>query len=156
MSTHATRDTTTGLVNELSIEEFLKENYDGNVNSQVWLGTHPNGTKNHKLDILLDGEVYIKKGNILPTSLHKGGTLVSLKYQGVDGTAEEKVPYEFLKLQYSITKHGYKCAIIVLCGDSGWTLKDYYLGDKFKKTMNILYPDVSIINEEQFRSQYTK
>ena len=28
MATHASRDTTTGKVNEINIEKFLKENYD--------------------------------------------------------------------------------------------------------------------------------
>jgi len=65
MATHASRDTTTGAVNELSIETFLKENQTRDVHSQVWLGYHPNGTKKHKLDILLGGQVYVKENNKL-------------------------------------------------------------------------------------------
>ena len=38
MATHASRDTTTGKVNEINIEKFLKENYDGDVHSQVEVG----------------------------------------------------------------------------------------------------------------------
>tara|TARA_B100000965_G_scaffold363641_1_gene346579 strand:- start:810 stop:1277 length:468 start_codon:yes stop_codon:yes gene_type:complete len=155
MATHASRDTTTGAVNELSIETFLKENQTRDVHSQVWLGYHPNGTKKHKLDILLGGQVYVKENNKLPTSLHKGGELISLKYQGVDGTAEEKVPYEFIKLQHSIDRHNYEGAVIVLCGD-GWTLKEYYLSDNFKHHMKELYPDVEIMSEDNFRNRHCK
>ena len=54
MVTHASRDTTTGKVNEDDIEQFLIENYSGNVHSQVVVGTQFNTTKKHIVDILLD------------------------------------------------------------------------------------------------------
>ena len=57
MATHAPRDTTTGKVNETNIEEFLIENYEGDVHSQVEVGTQFDTKKRHILDILLDGEV---------------------------------------------------------------------------------------------------
>ena len=57
MATHASRDTTTGKVNEINIEDFLIENYDGNVHSQVELGVQFDTNKRHFLDILLDGKV---------------------------------------------------------------------------------------------------
>ena len=85
MATHASRDTTTGKVNETNIEQFLTENYDGDVHSQVELGIQFGTKKKHILDILLDGEVLLKKGRKTPISLHKGGTLISLKYQKVEG-----------------------------------------------------------------------
>ena len=72
MATHASRDTTTGKVNETNIEQFLTENYDGDVHSQVELGIHFGTKKKHILDILLDGEVLLKKGRKTPISLHKG------------------------------------------------------------------------------------
>ena len=107
------RDTTTGTINEGNIEQFLNENYDGKVYSQTVVGTQFNTKKKHILDILLDGEVDIKKGKKRPISLHKGGTLVSLKYQKIEGTAEEKIPFEVLKLQDAIDRYAYECAIIV-------------------------------------------
>ena len=61
MVTHASRDTTTGKVNETNIEQFLTENYDGDVHSQVEVGTQFDTKKRHILDILLDGEVLLKK-----------------------------------------------------------------------------------------------
>ena len=151
MVTHASRDTTTGKVNEDDIEQFLIENYSGNVHSQVVVGTQFNTTKKHIVDILLGGQVNKIKGRKRPISLHEGGTLVSLKYQGVEGTAEEKIPFEVLKLQDSIDKYGYDCAIIVLCGNTGWTLKEEYLSEDFKSNMRLIAPDVTIVNEEDYK-----
>ena len=148
------RDTTTGTINEGNIEQFLNENYDGKVYSQTVVGTQFNTKKKHILDILLDGEVDIKKGKKRPISLHKGGKLVSLKYQKIEGTAEEKIPFEVLKLQDAIDRYAYECAIIVLCGNSGWTLKEYYLSDEFKLKMQSIASNVTIVSEEQFRNQY--
>ena len=85
-------------------------------------------------------------------SEHKGGTLISLKYQKVEGTAEEKIPFEFIKLQNAINKYGYNKAIIVLCGDEGWTLKDTYLNEEFVTQMKAICPDVVITDEENFRA----
>ena len=154
MATHASRDTTTGKVNEINIEDFLIENYDGNVHSQVELGVQFDTKKRHFLDILLDGKVLRKKGRKRPISLHEGGTLISLKYQKVEGTAEEKIPFECFKLQNAINSYGYESAIIVLCGNKGWTLKEYYLSDKFTDKMKLIAKDVTIMTEETFRGQY--
>ena len=62
MATHASRDTTTGKVNEDNIENFLIENYDGEVHSQVEVGNQFGTKKKHILDILLDGQV-VKKNS---------------------------------------------------------------------------------------------
>ena len=156
MATHASRDTTTGKVNEINIEKFLTENYDGDVHSQVELGIQFGTKKKHILDILLDGEVLLKKGRKTPISLHKGGTLISLKYQKVEGTAEEKIPFECYKLQDAIDTYGYDSAIIVLCGDGGWTLKEYYLSDKFTDKLKLTAKDVTIMTEEKFLEEYVK
>ena len=154
MATHASRDTTTGKVNETNIEDFLIENYDGDVYSQVEVGTQFDTKKKHILDILLGGEVIKKKGRKRFISLHKGGILLSLKYQGVEGTAEEKILFECLKLQDTIDTYGYESAIIVLCGHGGWTLKEYYLSDKFTDKLKLIAKDVIIMTEETFRGQY--
>ena len=156
MATHASRDTTTGKVNETNIEQFLTENYDGDVHSQVELGIQFGPKKKHILDILLDGEVLLKKGRKTPISLHKGGTLISLKYQKVEGTAEEKIPFECYKLLDAIDTYGYDSAIIVLCGDGGWTLKEYYLSDKFTDKLKLTAKDVTIMTEEKFLEEYVK
>ena len=156
MATHASRDTTTGKVNEDNIENFLIENYDGEVHSQVEVGNQFGTKKKHILDILLDGQGVKKKGKKRPISLHKGGKLVSLKYQSVEGTAEEKIPFECEKLQDAIDTYGYESAIIVLCGNEGWTLKEHYLSDKFTNKLKLTAKDVTIMTEEQFLEKYIK
>jgi len=137
MATTASRDTTTGNNYEDVVEELLNEHTKHKVESQVNVGAKRNGGR-HYVDILLNGD-----------------ELVSLKYQRVQGTAEEKIPFEFMKLQHAIDDHGYKSAVIVLAGpDKAWKWKDYYLSDEFKSNMRQIYPDVRIISHEQFVEEY--
>ncbi len=151
MATHASRDTRTGNKKELEIEVFLNENYSGNVYPQTHVGKKFGGKGDHIVDILLDGDAYKKTEQAKRwTSRHKGGKLISIKRQGTGGTAEEKIPYECDKLQDAIDNYGYDSAIIVLCGNSGWTLKEHYLSDKFAKRLKLITKDVTIMTEEQF------
>ena len=55
--------------------------------------------------------------------------LVSLKWQQVSGTAEQKVPFEAICLAEAIrTGEGeYHKAYLVL-GGNGWSLREFYLG----------------------------
>ena len=55
---HASRDTTTGKVNEDSIEKFLIENFSGSVFPQAVVGTQFKTGKQHIVDVLLGGEAY--------------------------------------------------------------------------------------------------
>ena len=151
---HATRDTSTGKVNEEDIEQFLSENFNHSVYPQAELGTQFSTGKTHIVDVLLGGSAYKKKKTAKRwISQHQGGTLISLKYQKVEGTAEEKIPFEFIKLQDAINKYGYDSALIVLCGNDGWTLKDEYLKEEFKAQMKLIAPNVSITDEENFRKE---
>ena len=75
---------------------------------------------------------------------------MSLKIQEVEGTAEEKIPFEFMKLHHCIVDYDYDGAIIVLSGDTGWSWKDYFLSKEFKDDMKKIYPDVQIMSEEEF------
>jgi hypothetical protein len=103
----------------------------------VNIGEKRNGGK-HYIDILLNGK-----------------ELISLKYQKVQGTAEEKIPFEFMKLQDAIDDHKYQSATIVLAGpDEAWKWKDYYLSDTFCDKMKKIYPDVRIISHNQFVKEY--
>jgi hypothetical protein len=137
MATSASRDTTTGTNYETEVENLLEQFSNHKVESQVWIGKKRNGGK-HKLDILLNKN-----------------ELISLKYQRVLGTAEEKIPFEFMKLQHAIDDYGYKSATIVVAGpDKAWKWKDYYLSDDFCAKMRSIYPDVRIISHEQFVSEY--
>ena len=137
MSTSASRDTTTGTTYEKEVE-YLIENFSDNVfKSQVNVGTKRNGGK-HYVDILLNERV-----------------LLSLKYQRVQGTAEEKIPFEVMKLHHACLDHKYECAIIVLAGpDKAWKWKEYYLGAEFKYDMKQVYPTVRIISHEQFVEEF--
>jgi len=131
------RDTTTGTNYETEVENLLESYSDHSVRSQVMVGKKRNGGK-HYVDILLNDN-----------------ELISLKYQRVQGTAEEKIPFEFMKLQHAIDDHGYKSATIVLAGpDKAWKWKDYYLSEEFCAKMSSIYPDVRIITHEQFVSEY--
>jgi len=137
MATTASRDTTTGNNYEDVVEELLLEHTNHKVESQVNVGAKRNGGR-HYVDILLNGD-----------------ELVSLKYQRVQGTAEEKIPFEVMKLQHAVIDHGFKSAVIVLAGpDKAWKWKEYYLSEEFQTDMKRIYPDVRIISHEQFVEQY--
>ena len=153
---HAPRDTSTGKVNEADIEQFLTENFSDGVYPQTEVGTQFDTGKKHIVDILLGGKAYKKTKKAKRwISEHKGGTLLSLKYQDNGGPAEEKVPFECMKLQNAINKYGYKKALIVLCGDNGWTLKKTYLKEEFISQMKVICPNVSITDEDNFRAELT-
>ncbi len=51
--------------------------------------------------------------------------LVSLKWQQVSGTAEQKIPFEVISLSYAMQDGDYSSAYLVLGGD-GWRLRDFY------------------------------
>ena len=137
MATSASRDTTTGSTYETEVENLLEQFSDHEVESQVMVGAKRNGGK-HYCDIVINGD-----------------ELISLKYQRVQGTAEEKIPFEFMKLQHAIDDYGYKSATIVVAGlDKARKWKDYYLSDEFRAKMKSIYPDVRIINHDQFVQEY--
>lgn len=138
MATTASRDTTTGNNYEKQIESLLEQFSDYEFRTQVNVGKKRNGGR-HIVDVLLV----------------KNNELVSLKFQRVQGSAEEKVPFEVMKLQHAITDHGYKSATIVLAGpDKAWKWKEYYLSEEFKNDMKKIYPDVRIISHEEFLQEY--
>lgn len=155
MATTASRDTTTGTLNEKEIEKFLVENFEDAVKCQVNVGKKRNDSL-HIVDILIGGETYTPKGKKRPISNHKGGKLISLKYQEVAGTAENKIVFEVMILQDAIDDYGYESAVIVLCGDNGWTWKEEYLSERFKKRMKLLGPNVNIMSQEEFLLEYSK
>jgi len=51
--------------------------------------------------------------------------LVSVKWQQVSGTAEQKVPFEVICLIEALERGGYEKAYVVL-GGGGWKLRDFY------------------------------
>ena len=139
MATHASRYTDkTGK----EFENFccdLLDRADYNVEEQVCIGTRPTYGKHYvDLEVILDEE--FNKRNI-----------ISLKYQDVAGTAEEKIPYEQMCLQAACEEYGYNKAYIVLAG-SGWKHDDSYRDGVFDKWMST--PDVFVLNFDEFLQEF--
>ena len=123
--------------------------------AQVFVGVKRNKGK-HYVDLLIGGETVLRPNTVCHISRHEGGTLISLKIQKEGGTAEEKINFEFMKLQHCIVDYDYDDAIIVLSGDTGWSWKDYFLDKEYKDDMKKNYPDVQIMSEEEFYTRYSK
>lgn len=107
------RDTRTGNVLENMVLHALA--YGGYSHSpQQDIGKRPGGRR-HKVDVLAE-----KEGKSI---------LISLKWQQVSGTAEQKVPFEVICLAEAVRGSAGKFhkAYLVL-GGSGWTLRDFYVG----------------------------
>jgi hypothetical protein len=51
--------------------------------------------------------------------------LISLKWQQVAGTAEQKIPFEVICLTEALESEEYEKAYVVLGGE-GWTLRQFY------------------------------
>jgi len=58
--------------------------------------------------------------------------LVSLKWQQVSGTAEQKVPFEIICLLEALDAAEYRKAYLVLGGE-GWTLRPFYTSGGLKR-----------------------
>lgn len=58
--------------------------------------------------------------------------LISVKWQQVSGTAEQKVPFEIICLLEALESGDYGNAFLVLGGE-GWTLREVYVGETLKK-----------------------
>ncbi len=108
------RDTTTGLIFEQMILPSLRGG--GYLSSrQVHIGARLGGGR-HMIDFIAEdreGRAY----------------LISVKWQQVTGTAEQKVPFEAMCLAESIRESNdkYIRAYLVL-GGGGWKLRDFYIG----------------------------
>lgn len=126
------RDTRTGRVLEEMILPSLKRGGYLCQTQQV-VGTRLGGNGRHFVDAIAekDGKRY----------------LVSLKWQQVSGTAEQKVPFEVICLVDAVEAHGFDKAYLVL-GGAGWTLRDFYVGGGLKKYLK--YDKVEILTLESF------
>ena len=106
------RDTTTGSNYEQIIELCLKRSCEKNgmaSHSQVTVGEKPGGGK-HRVDWEISQ---------LDDSSIRG--LISCKFQGTSGTAEEKIAYEVIKLLHTMEHDArYKKSWIIMGGD-GWS-----------------------------------
>lgn len=108
----AQRDTTTGSNYEAIIEMCIKRSCERNqltAVSQATIGDKPGGGKHR-----VDWEIY-------RTSDPSFRGLISCKFQGTSGTAEEKIAYEVIKLLHAMKIDSrYKKSWIIMGGD-GWS-----------------------------------
>ena|SRR5262249_7383351 len=113
------RDTRTGGVLEAMILPSLKRGgYDYQV--RVKIGQRL-GCGAHYVDVIAE-----KDGRKI---------LVSLKWQQVAGTAEQKIPFEVICLAEALEGREYEKAYIVLGGE-GWTLRKFYTGGGLTKYLH--------------------
>ena len=106
------RDTTTGSNYEAIIESCIKRSCEKNnlkAIGQAFVGVKPGGGK-HRVDWeIVDNQDENVRG------------LVSCKYQGTSGTAEEKMAYEVIKLLHAMNEDPrYKKSWIIMGGE-GWS-----------------------------------
>lgn len=108
----ASRDTTTGSNYEAIIEMCIKRSCEKNnleATSQTNVGIKPGGGKHR-----VDWEIIDK------TNPNSRG-LISCKFQGTPGTAEEKIAYEVIKLLHAMKLDSrYKKSWIIMGGE-GWS-----------------------------------
>jgi len=103
------RDTGTGgILEQMVVPALVRGGYV--VKKQVVIEDRPGGGT-HRVDAVAskDGKQF----------------LVSLKWQQVSGTAEQKVPFEVISLAHAVRSGQYADAYLVLGGE-GWTLRDYF------------------------------
>jgi hypothetical protein len=109
----ASRDTTTGSNYEAIIEICIKRSCEKNQLTavpQATVGDKPGGGKHR-----VDWEIY-RNGD----PEFRG--LISCKFQGTSGTAEEKIAYEVIKLLHTMKLDPrYKKSWIIMGGD-GWSV----------------------------------
>jgi len=128
----APRDTQTGAVLEQMVIPAL--NRGGyTYATQVNIGQRPSGRK-HKVDVVAE-----RDGRKI---------LISLKWQQISGTAEQKVPFEVICLAYALEQGGYNKAYLVL-GGTGWTLRDFYVSGGLDNYLK-LPTEIKIIKLEDF------
>ena len=101
--------------------------------TQVKIGKRPGGGT-HKVDAVAEkGDEHL---------------LVSLKWQQVGGTAEQKVPFEVICLAEEVRSGRFQKAYLVLGGD-GWTLRDFYTSGQLNK--HLTHGDrVNVVTLERF------
>ncbi|HEV8703263.1 MAG TPA: PD-(D/E)XK nuclease superfamily protein [Candidatus Polarisedimenticolia bacterium] len=113
------RNTTTGSVLEQMILPALRRGgYE--VNLQVNVGKRLGGGR-HIVDA-----VAAKQGL---------RWLISMKWQQVSGTAEQKVPFEVICLAEAVQSELFEAAYLVL-GGPGWSLRDFYTGDGLRQHLS--------------------
>ena len=137
----ASRDTTTGSNYEAIIEMCIKRSCEKNnleAVSQANIGIKPGGGKHR-----VDWEIIDKKD---PNS--RG--LISCKYQGTSGTAEEKMAYEVIKLLYTMKLDSrYKKSWIIMGGEGWSTGMREFINNHLSAWIPAMQNKVSILTTDQ-------
>lgn len=111
--------TKTGSTLEVTVEAVLLNNSYA-VEKQQVVGTKPGGGR-HKADIV---------------GMRPNGTkfLVSLKWQQTAGSAEEKIPFEVIKLLHALRENREFDKAYIVVGGDGFSagLIDFYLSEEFR------------------------
>ncbi len=88
------------------------------------------------------------KVDVLAEDAQGGRHLVSMKWQQVGGTAEQKIPFEVMCLVQALQEQQFDTAYLVLGGD-GWKYKEFYLGGGLNDRV-VDADQVKILSLEQF------
>jgi len=137
----ASRDTTTGSNYEAIIEMCIKRSCEKNnleAVSQANIGIKPGGGK-HRVD-----------WEIIDKSDPNSRGLISCKYQGTSGTAEEKMAYEVIKLLYTMKLDSrYKKSWIIMGGEGWSTGMREFINNHLSDWIPAMQNKVSILTTDQ-------
>ena len=137
----ASRDTTTGSNYEAIIETCIKRSCEKNnleAVSQANIGIKPGGGK-HRVD-----------WEIIDKSDPNSRGLISCKYQGTSGTAEEKMAYEVIKLLYTMKLDSrYKKSWIIMGGEGWSTGMREFINNHLSDWIPAMQNKVSILTTDQ-------
>lgn len=100
----------------------------GGVLEQMALPALDRGGYSYKRGVKIGTRLGISQHRIDVLAENASGSqcLISMKWQQVGGTAEQKIPFEVICLVEALRQGNYKSAYLVLGGD-GWRYKDVYL-----------------------------
>ena len=128
------RDTGTGRVLEQMVLPALRRGgYD--LRAQTMVGERLGGGAH-----VVDG-IVVKDARTL---------LLSLKWQQVAGTAEQKVPFEVICLAEAVLRGNFDVAYLVLGGD-GWKLRTFYTDGGLNRDLHLRHAEsVHIVTLERF------
>lgn len=121
----------------------------GSVLERMLLPALEQGGYSYRLQVKLGRRLGIGS-HVVDAVAEKNGKqiLISVKWQQVSGTAEQKVPFEVLCLLEAIENGPYQKAYLVLGGE-GWTLRNFYTSGGLAKYL--AYGDrIEILTLEAF------
>jgi hypothetical protein len=121
----------------------------GGVLERMILPALDQGGYTYETQVLLGRRLGLSK-HVVDAVARKDGrsVLISLKWQQVSGTAEQKVPFEIICLLEALQTGQYEKAYLVLGGE-GWTLRTFYTAGGLKPFL--ISPDkVDVVTLEGF------